>query len=367
MLVPRIRIGRLPCIMMLVMSAGLFNHVIIAPLLLQMAGRDSWLAILICAALLPLWLLLIHAITRSMGSKPLPDWLHERAGRTSSALFLSISIVFLFLVALITAVDTATWGSSTYLPNTPKLLTALIFVGVCVAGSVIGLHVIAYMSCVLLPLVVVLGCFVATANIPRKDYAELLPLLENGWTPVLQGMVIVGGGFAELLLFTALSGYVDRPFKRMHLIGTGLFLSLLCFGPVVGVIAEFGPAEAMAQRYPAFAQWRLVQIGKYIEHVDFFAIYQWLSGAFVRTSAALCLIVDFLSIRSRLKRIVVNGTIGLAIAIVAVLPIGDAREYRFFTYYMPVSFYVLMLLFVYQLLIAAFSRKEGKADARNGI
>jgi len=54
-------------------------------------------------------------------------------------------------------------------------------------------------------------------------------------------------------------------------------LMLMCFiltgltlGPLMGSIAIFGPDEAANQRYPAYAQWRIVRLGEYVEHVDFF-------------------------------------------------------------------------------------------------
>lgn len=364
---PWIRFGRMPCIMMMLLSVGLMNHVIIGPLVLHAAGRDAWLAILLTSALLPAWLLLLYPIVRLIGNQPLGAWLTTRAGKGGSVLFLAVFILFLFATALITSVDTVAWSSSTYLPETPKLVTACIFAVICVAASVIGMHVIAYMSCILLPIVIVLGVFVATANIPRKDYTELLPLLEHGWPPVLQGMLIVGGGFIELLLFAAFAGYVDRPFRRVHLIATGLFISFLCINPIAAAIAEFGPVEAADQLFPAFAQWRLVQIGKYIEHVDFFAIYQWLSGAFVRTAGALCLIVDLLGVRHRVKRAIVSGAMGLLAVAASVIPIGDVEKYHFLNWYMPVSFYALLFLFLYLALVSTFAKKEGKADAPNGV
>ena len=40
-------IGALQAVMLLISAAGIVNHVIIIPLLLQTAGRDSWVAALL--------------------------------------------------------------------------------------------------------------------------------------------------------------------------------------------------------------------------------------------------------------------------------------------------------------------------------
>ena len=56
----------------------------------------------------------------------------------------------------------------------------------------------------------------------------------------------------------------------------------LTMGPTIGAITEFGPIEAAKQRYPAYEEWGLGSIGRFIEHFDFLSIYQWLTGAFIR-------------------------------------------------------------------------------------
>lgn len=362
MSVPWVRFGRIPCIMMILLSIGLLNHVLIGPLVLQSSGRDAWLAILGASALQPLWLLLMYPIVRSIGNRPFDEWLKLRAGAVGKHMVVAVLAVLLFMIVMITCVDTITWSSTTYLPETPKLVTSFVFVALSIAGSIMGLHVIAYMSCFLLPFVSLLGIFVATVNAPRKDYLQLLPILEHGWSPIGRAMVYVGGGYVELLLFAVLAGHVNRPFRRRHLIATGLIISLLCFGPVVGALSEFGPGEAMVQRFPAFSQWRLVQLGKYIEHVDFFAIYQWLSGSFVRTSSALCLIFDLTGIRSRKMRAVVGAPIGFASIFLTVYPLSDNSEFYFFSRYLPVSMYAYLALFLFLLALSFVTVKGGKDD-----
>ncbi|UZM98101.1 hypothetical protein OL548_25235 [Lysinibacillus sp. MHQ-1] len=44
-------------------------------------------------------------------------------------------------------------------------------------------------------------------------------------------------------------------------------------------------------------------IGRYIEHLDFFSIYQWLTGTFIRVSFLLYIVVDLLKMTGDPKRI----------------------------------------------------------------
>ncbi|MFR9721672.1 hypothetical protein ACL00X_20305, partial [Aeromonas diversa] len=83
------------------------------------------------------------------------------------------------------------------------------------------------------------------------------------------------------------------------LVWIGLSFLILTLGPTIGAIAEFGPFVAAKQRYPAFEEWRLVSIGRYIEHLDFLSVYQWFVGAFIRLSLLCFLTPDVLQISNK--------------------------------------------------------------------
>lgn len=178
----------------------------------------------------------------------------------------------------------------TYLPQTPKSVVAAIFIllGLFIASS--GVRSIAITSGILLPLVWILGYFVMAANFPYKDYSKMFPVFTQGAGPILQAMIYAGGGFMEVFILIFIRHHISKPVR----FGTWILLDfILCglLGPLLGAIATYGPVESANQRFPAFEQWRLVVIGKYIAHIDFLALYQWLSGAFIRIALALYIIL----------------------------------------------------------------------------
>ncbi|RIE04813.1 hypothetical protein D3H35_04915 [Cohnella faecalis] len=219
-----------PIIMVIMLSIGLLNHVIIMPLLLGAAGRDAWLSILLCSALLPLWLLIVHRVVQAVRQQPMLAWIESVSGKASRMTVAFIFGVLLVMDIVITSTDTLTWATTTYLPKTPMVVTTSVFLILCGFAAYVGFRTIAIVSGILLPFVVLLGFFVAGANTGRKNYNELFPILEHGWSPVLRGMLIVGGGFAELILFILLQQYANSPFKRKQVLLTGVIISVLCMG-----------------------------------------------------------------------------------------------------------------------------------------
>jgi len=360
------RAGRISVITVILMSIGLINHVIILPMLLEEAGRDAWISVAIATGCLLIALAPLCAALRDIGLAPLPAWLRRKGGRLSQFVVLGVLCVFLGLEAAATSVDMLTWTNSTYLPETPPLATSLIFVLLCVCAACIGMHAVVYIACIALPIVCFLGFFVATGNAHRKDYSQLLPVLEHGFSPVLQGAVTVGSGLAELFVFVLLQGYATKPFHPLHVYLTALFIVMLATGPTLAAIAEFGVHESGIMRYPAFSQWRLLTIGRYIEHLDFLAIFQWISGAFVRTSVSLCLILDLIGIRAVKKRAGVLGLLAALLVFLCVYPFGDAVQYDFYREMRPVALCAMIALTMFVWALSLMKRGEGRSSDANG-
>lgn len=294
--------GIFPAACMMILSVGLVNHVLIVPLILSSAHRDAWMAVFVALIFILPWtaIPLYGALSKLQGMR-LDHWMKERLPLPVVWIFMGYMLLFAFVTATETLIITVSWAETTYLSSTPPIAVLMVFIGLCVYAASLGLRTIAFVSCLLLPVVVLVGDFVMSANMPHKDYRYLLPMLENGMSPVLQASLYSITAFGELFLLLLMQHHFKSSFKRRHLIVLVAFLALLAVGPVTGAISEFGPFEAEKMRYPAFSQWRLVTIGRYFEHVDFFAIYQWLSGSMIRISLSIYLIAEFSPV-GRMKR-----------------------------------------------------------------
>lgn len=143
--------------------------------------------------------------------------------------------------------------------------------------------------------------------------------------PVWKGVVFVGAGFVELIILLFMQQHIRVKYSLLSLLMLALILIGLTFGPVTGAISEFGVGESEKLRYPAYEEWRLVNIGLYIEHMDFLSIYQWFSGAFIRMSLTMFLIVDILRIQSNGKRLFVLAVLFSLLIAVSVLPYSAHR------------------------------------------
>lgn len=359
--------------MMYMMSTGLLNHVTLIPILLEAAGRDSWTGPLGAAVLTILWSVLLVFIIRRMQGKHLCEWLQQTVGRPVTYLLIAGMTVLLFVPAAVTLIDVIFWTNITYLVNTPKYVLVIPILTMCLYNAYFGIYSVRKTASLLLPFVVLFGILVATANMPHKDYTMLVPLLENGWTPVVRATFYGLSGFLEIFWIVLLQHRLGRsPALMKGMTVITVILLGLTVGPLIGAIVEFGPSAAANMRYPAFEEWRLVKIGDYIEHVDFLSIFQWITGAYVRLSLQLYLILELLRLTERKKRkarLWTLSILGACLVMIFVLPLNDIKFLELMrTYILPGKVYALLGLSVILGMIALFAKRQeggGEDDAGN--
>jgi spore germination protein (amino acid permease) len=297
---------------------------------------------------------------KQTNQQPFLEWLQQRYGKVVSWGFRLFFIAYLFCMSLLTLKDTIVWAHVTYLPRTPQLVISLTLILTCYFAVLSGIRAIAITAGILLPFVIIFGDFVMSANLPEKNYSLMLPVFENGIGSILSGTIYIGGGLAELMIILLMQHQIKTKVRLWSLYILVLFLIMLIFGPVTGAIAEFGPFEAAQLRYPAYEEWRLVTIGHYIQHVDFLSIYQWLSGAFIRISISLFLLVDLLAISKKKNyRTAWLLLLSVVFVFVAELPISDMQYLSFMKHvYFPVSLWLVSALTFILFLMLLMSKKN---------
>ncbi|WP_429841434.1 endospore germination permease [Brevibacillus sp. FIR094] len=347
-------------VVMLLLTNGLMNHVIVIPMMLDSAKRDSWISVLLAGVLYLLWTGLLYSVYKKTENEHLFHWIKKTYGFPLYCVLALLTCVYCFTIATMTMTDTITWVNLSFAPETPLEVHTILFAVLCLVNAMFGIRSIAMTSSVLLPFVVLLGFFVMSTNFPNKDYSLLLPMMENGIAPVLRGMMYAGTGFVELILLLFMQHHLQSRVPYYQLFILAFVIIGLTFGPTLGAIVEFGPDKAGKLRYPAYEEWRLANIGLYIEHLDTLSIYQWFSGAFTRISLSLLLIVEILMIPYGKKRIWwLIGLFSLSSAL-SRYPISAIQFYSLLSKKLLPSLFVLALSLsiVFALLTAFASRRK---------
>jgi len=294
----------LQAMMLIMLSVGLISHVLIIPALLSAAKRDAWISVLLSAGPYLVFALMLAYVSRFLQHQTFHEWLTSHLGKPLGLLFRIGNSLFFLSVIYFTLHDTTTWAKTSYLTETPILATSIALMSLCAYAAYKGIRSLAFTAGLVLPLVVLLGFYVAIVNTQFKDYSRLLPVLEQGWHPVLQGMVYSLAGMFELLFIWYIQPHLAKRIRVWQYVMLAFIILGLTLGPLIGAIVEFNPFEAAKMRYPAFEEWRIASLGKYIAQTDFFSIYQWLAGSFTRISLAMYIVVEIWNIKSGSRRII---------------------------------------------------------------
>ena len=340
---------------------GLKNHVTIIPPLLDVVGRDGWASVIMATVIIFFWLFLLVYIQKKTNQEPIRDWLEAKIGKIGSTIVIYIIVIYLLILAAFTMVETLQWINSTFLPETPSIILLLIYTILCVLLVTTSLQTMVILNVFVLFGVVVFGFFVAFTNLQVKEYELLRPFFEHGFQPVIKGMIYPASGFIELIILLFLQHQFKERIRWYHFGIMLIILMGLTLGPLMGAIAEFGPTEAAKQRYPAYEEWGLVSIGRYIEHLDFFSIYQWLTGTFIRVSFLLYVIADLLKMTGDPKQI---WRMLAPPFFILCLPLIILNENIFLkvkgNYILTITFIFFLLLSIFFVIVAFFSGKSSK-------
>ncbi|WP_106767667.1 GerAB/ArcD/ProY family transporter [Paenibacillus faecalis] len=356
------QISTLNIYFIMLLALGITNHVIMIPALLQSAGRDAWFGVLVTIVIQIAWVYIIYFIMKRTNQEPIFTWFKQRFGSTLTWIFTIITVVYFFIMAMIILRETTTWLNVSYLPQTPKIAISISIILLCVYIANNGIRSIAIISGVLLPFVWILGHFVAIANMQYKDYSLLTPLFVEGYRPTLNSVIVASGGFMELIVLIFIQQYVSRKLNYLSVVMLSVLLGGLTIGPLMGAISSFGATMATQLRYPAFEQWMLVTITKYVTHVDFLALYQWMSGSLIRISLFLLIISNGIPIKKPKWRLLFLFILGALLTGISLIPRIDKEieQYTLGKY----SIISLVFLSTLTLMIALFTTIKVKTRKR---
>lgn len=345
----------------LLLFTGIFNHVIILPHLLGVAKRDSWVCVLISYVIFLFWIgVYSYIFSKNKQRLPLMRWLELRINKSIAKLIMLLFTMYILIIGIISFFDLIVIVNIHFLPLTATGVVIIPFLLLCIWAASSGLKTIVYTSAVLLPIVWLLGHFVAFSTMDEKDYSYLFPLFVDDEVSIIRGVLTVLGGGVDLLILFLLQQYFQKPISYLYLALTVTLLTGLVVGPTMGVLAAFGPSVAANLRFPAFDLWRLLTIGEYFSHVDALAVFQLLCGVVIRISLCMFLLPDMWIIQSSKRRTLLIMSFAFVLAVIMLLQISDIWKQTILrNYYHPNIFYYGLGVTLLLLAISYFPEKRG--------
>ncbi|HEX6971951.1 MAG TPA: endospore germination permease [Limnochordia bacterium] len=272
------------------------------------AGRDAWISPWIAALYGAAVIAVATALHRRFPRMTVFEYSCRILGPVAGWVLGALYTWFFFSSGVIVLRELADLLVTTTLPRTPHAV--LTGIELLLAGAAVrqGLRAIGRTNTLFAPLALLLFIAVFATAAPDAEPAHLQPLLEKGWTPVLQGAVLVQGFFGELILLSILLPRMSEPRQAGKVAYAVLGVSAAVFSLTNAATTAI--------------------FGEYTGHL----VYPFFSAARASTAIQLAVRIDPLVIALWVVSISTKITVFLYAAVVGLSRLCRIADYRCFVF-----------------------------------
>lgn len=274
----------------------------VGSLVVGIAGRDGWMAILPGFILgIPFGLMLLSMVYKypnknliEISERVLGKWIGKGLG-----------LLYIFVTSYLGGLHVGQgvdMYNRTILPLMPR--TVLIFGGFFLVFYLFisGIEVLGRFAEVVFPVVTGALILMALFTIPRFEQGELYPILADGMMPVLKASMKVAPWPMEYILFLAgLLPFLSRQAKDLKQMKKGIWRSVFFAAFLITItvliqIQTFGPFETVRLTYGLLVLDNMIEISRTIAGVESIFTLVWMGALIIKITA--CFFAGMWGIRS---------------------------------------------------------------------
>lgn len=326
------------------------------------AKQDAWMTPIIANITGIIVILLVTELGRRFPGKTIIEYLQIILG-----IWLGKAVGFLYAFFFIFALtgiirEFSELLGTMLMPHTPVVVLSSVFILLAAYAVRSGLEVIARLLVMLQPGILVLYTLILLFGLAKADFFRLLPVLENGFKPVILGSFIPSAWNGQFIVLAVFLPFLAEPQKGRFL---GIWSSITLTGFLIATAvintAIFGPS-VVRLAFPTFMIPSKVLIGGFLR-VDAILIIFWLAAMLTKISqfyycTVLCT-AQLLNLKDYKALVLPFGVILVAMSVLSFsssAEVGSAIIYAF----APFSHLMEWMLPLALLLIAIIRRFKAK-------
>ncbi|WP_191565445.1 GerAB/ArcD/ProY family transporter [Metabacillus idriensis] len=253
------------------------------------AKQDAWIAILIGMLGGIVLFCIYYCLFRQYPDLPLTSYIPKVLGKMIGYPVAVFYILYFIYIASRVLRDLGNLLFVSTLTQTPLWVINLLVIFIIIYANYLGIEPLARTGEIFYFLLIfcVLMCsfFIFSSGLAKTE--NLLPLLENGWKPVIKTAfpLTFTFPFGEMIVFTILMPYLNRPHLNLK---TGLFAMLLS-GLILSYttalnIAVLGTQKLETSIFPLLETVSKVNLGDFLQRLDAIVISMLVIGCFFKIS-----------------------------------------------------------------------------------
>ncbi len=251
------------------------------------AKQGAWLAILLSLSAGMMMFYVYFYLYKQYPDQPLTGYLQHILGKYIGGLVGVLYMLYFFYIAARVLRDFGDLLLSSTLAETPLFVINLLMICTIMYVIYLGIEVLARTGEFYILLLLLLG-FVANLLILFSgiiDVKNLLPILGEGWKPIIQTAFPVGFTFpfGEIVVFSMLLPYLNKPKSALRVGLTALVVSGLTIAFNTSLnIAVLGVDIASRTTFPLLTSVGKIRVGEFLERLDALVVITLVIGMFFK-------------------------------------------------------------------------------------
>ena len=258
---------------------------------------DSWISMLLSILFGGIPLFFYLYVTDKEPNLSLPEINIKYFGKLMGKCINILLLLFAFFYASIVFINLTTFVSSQYLNETPTKFIAIIFLISIIYLLTKGLTVIGRTSVILFFLGMSLELIAFIGLFPQMEINKLLPFMENGFAPVLEGSLMQVGYNILPIFFLSIIPKNDIKNNQNYIRNTilfYLFTSLIAFFIIFITTAILNVNMIKLYQYPSFHLLKRISIAGFITRIESAVSLHWMINFFITISFVLYFVKEMI-------------------------------------------------------------------------
>lgn len=258
--------------------------------------QDTWISIFIALAFAIPMVIIYGKILNNHPNKDIFQIVEYLFGKVVGKVIGFLYTFYFFHLGAICIRNITEFIQICSFPDTPQYITALFIgaLGIYILKS--GMEVIARVNKFIFPLLVFIIAITLIMVIPKANLTNLLPVLENGWLPVIKGSFSsFSFPFGETVIFLSILNSVKEKNKSPKIYLKGLFIgSLFLLSVAIRNILVLGFPILSSSTFPSYEAATLIDIGNFIRGIEIIIGIVITIAGFIKVS--ICLLASCIGI-----------------------------------------------------------------------
>lgn len=263
----------------------------VGPVMAGLSGRDGWVTVIPAFLFGTPFGLMLMTLAERYPQKNIFEITEKIFGKWMGKIFgIIASLIAAYFGGLLIGQGIDMFSRS-ILPVTPRWVFILSGFPLMFMLVYAGIEVLARFSEIVFPIIVLALVGTALLSIPRFEPGELLPFLENGFKPVLNGIVEGIPWPMEFILFLGgLLKFLPNSRQKRKQIRIRVWTIFLLIGFIDTLITlveiwVFGPSETARQTYGVLTLGKMIEIAHTIAGVESIFMVIWMGASLIKIAA----------------------------------------------------------------------------------